>query len=109
MVTIALDDVILKPIFFFFFDHAGIAVCNVPGHGVEETADSTMSLILNVYRRTHWMAEVVKTGKKLVGAEQIREAGQGAMRIRGETLGIIGLGTVCHALVAYAYSKDMNM
>lgn len=38
------------------------------------------------------MAEMVKTGKKLVGAEQIREAGQGAMRIRGETLGIIGLG-----------------
>ncbi|PIK49467.1 putative C-terminal-binding protein 1 isoform X1 [Apostichopus japonicus] len=80
----------------------GIAVCNVPGHGVEETADSTMSLILNVYRRTHWMAEMVKTGKKLVGAEQIREAGQGAMRIRGETLGIIGLGRVGTAVALRA-------
>ena len=69
-----------------------MAVCNVPGYGVEEVADSTLCLILNLYRRTHWMAEMVKEGKKLLGAEQIREAAVGATRIRGETLGIIGLG-----------------
>ena len=69
-----------------------MAVCNVPGYGVEEVADSTLCMILNLYRRTHWMADMVKEGKKLLGAEQIREAAVGATRIRGETLGIIGLG-----------------
>ena len=28
----------------------GIAVCNVPGYGVEEVADTTLCLILNLYR-----------------------------------------------------------
>ena len=70
----------------------GVAVCNVPGFAVEEVADSTISLILNLYRRTHWYAETVKQGKKLTGCEQIAEGGSGATRIRGEALGIIGLG-----------------
>ncbi|XP_038046361.1 C-terminal-binding protein 1-like isoform X3 [Patiria miniata] len=77
----------------------GMAVCNVPGYGVEEVADSTMCLILNLYRRTHWMIEMVREGKKLLGSEQIREAANGATRIRGETLGIIGLGR-CGTAVA---------
>lgn len=37
----------------------GIAVCNVPGYGVEEVADSTLCLILNLYRRTYWLANKV--------------------------------------------------
>ena len=79
----------------FFTKHlsfSGVAVCNVPGFAVEEVADSTISLILNLYRRTHWYADMVKQGKKLTGCEQIAEAGNGATRIRGEALGIIGLG-----------------
>ena len=43
----------------------GIAVCNVPGFGVEEVADSTVCLILSLYRRTFWMANMVK-GKFIV-------------------------------------------
>ena len=38
----------------------GIAVCNVPGFGVEEVADSSVCLILSLYRRTFWMANMVK-------------------------------------------------
>ena len=37
----------------------GVAVCNVPGYGVEEVADTTMCLILNLYRRTFWLANMV--------------------------------------------------
>uniref|UniRef100_A0A914UK18 D-isomer specific 2-hydroxyacid dehydrogenase catalytic domain-containing protein n=1 Tax=Plectus sambesii TaxID=2011161 RepID=A0A914UK18_9BILA len=37
----------------------GIAVCNTPGYCVEEVADSTLSLILNLYRRTYWLAKAV--------------------------------------------------
>lgn len=54
----------------------GIAVCNVPGFGVEEVADTTLCLILNLYRRTYWLANMVKEGKKFTGPEQVREAAQ---------------------------------
>ena len=70
----------------------GIAVCNVPGYGVEEVADSTMCLILNLYRRTFWLANMVKEGKKITGPEQLKDAASGCARIRGDTLGIVGLG-----------------
>ena len=52
----------------------GIAVCNVPGYGVEEVADTTLCLILNLYRRTYWLANMVREGKKFTGPEQVREA-----------------------------------
>lgn len=32
----------------------GIAVCNVPGYDIEEVADASLSLILNLYKRTFW-------------------------------------------------------
>ncbi|KAH7731704.1 D-isomer specific 2-hydroxyacid dehydrogenase [Aphelenchoides avenae] len=43
----------------------GIAVCNTPAECVEETADSTMSLILNMYRKTFWLAKIAESGTKV--------------------------------------------
>jgi len=43
----------------------GIAVSNVPGYDIEEVADATLSLILNLYKRTIWLANAVKDGKKI--------------------------------------------
>ena len=37
---------------------------------------------------------MVREGKKFQGPEQIREAAAGCARIRGDTLGIVGLGNV---------------
>ena len=70
----------------------GIAVCNVPGYGVEEAADTTMSHILTLYRRTYWLADMVRSGKRISGPEQLKDAAAGTARIRGDTLGIVGLG-----------------
>ncbi|KAL0176688.1 hypothetical protein M9458_029018, partial [Cirrhinus mrigala] len=69
----------------------GIAVCNVPAASVEETADTAMCLILNLYRRVTWMHQALREGTRASSVEQIREVAGGAARIRGETLGIIGL------------------
>ena len=77
----------------------GIAVCNVPGYGVEEVADSTLCLILNLYRRTFWLANMVKEGKKITGPEQLKDAAFGCARIRGDTLGIVGLGKSIFRLI----------
>ncbi|KAL3318759.1 hypothetical protein Ciccas_002586 [Cichlidogyrus casuarinus] len=79
-----------------------IAVCNVPGFGVEESADTTLSHILSLYRRTHWLAQMVRNGKKITGPEQLKDAAQGSARIRGDTLGIIGLGRVGTAVAQRA-------
>lgn len=87
----------------------GIAVCNVPGYGVEEVADTTMCLILNLYRRTYWLANMVKEGKKFQGPEQVREAASGCARIRGDTLGIVGLGRIGSAVALRAKAFGFNV
>ncbi|VDK48899.1 unnamed protein product [Anisakis simplex] len=80
----------------------GIAVCNTPGDCVEEVADTTMSLILNMYRKTYWLAKAVSEGKKILGVEQVRELANGSTRIRDDMLGIIGLGRVGTAVAMRA-------
>lgn len=88
---------------------SGVAVCNVPGYGVEEVADTTLCLILNLYRRTYWLANMVKDGKKINGPESLREAAQGSARIRGDTLGIVGLGRVGTAVALRAKVFGFNI
>ncbi|XP_035267236.1 C-terminal-binding protein 1 isoform X1 [Anguilla rostrata] len=80
----------------------GIAVCNVPACSVEETADTALCLILNLYRRVTWMHQALREGTRAGSVEQIREVAGGAARIRGETLGIIGLGRVGQAVALRA-------
>lgn len=87
----------------------GIAVCNVPGYGVEEVADTTLCLILNLYRRTYWLANMVREGKKIMGPEGLREASQGSARIRGDTLGIVGLGRAGTAVALRAKVFGFNV
>jgi C-terminal binding protein len=81
----------------------------VPGYGVEEVADSTICLILNLYRRTYWLANMVREGKKVSGPEGLREAASGSARIRGDTLGIVGLGRVGSAVALRAKVFGFNV
>lgn len=83
---------VLNISFLFSTGLPGIAVCNVPAASVEETADTSLCLILNLYRRVTWMHQALREGTRASSVEQIREVAGGAARIRGETLGIIGLG-----------------
>ncbi|EHB07006.1 hypothetical protein GW7_18963 [Heterocephalus glaber] len=87
----------------------GIAVCNVPAASVEETADSTLCHILNLYRRTTWLHQALREGTRVQSVEQIREVASGAARIRGETLGIIGLGRVGQAVALRAKAFGFNV
>ncbi|CAF2406432.1 unnamed protein product [Rotaria sp. Silwood2] len=87
----------------------GIAVANVPSQCVEEMADTTLSMILNLYRRTAWLAQTVKDGKRVSTPEQIREAATGCARIRNETLGIVGLGQVGMAVALRAKVFGFNV
>uniref|UniRef100_A0A674B6V0 C-terminal binding protein 1 n=1 Tax=Salmo trutta TaxID=8032 RepID=A0A674B6V0_SALTR len=87
----------------------GIAVCNMPAASVEETADSTLCHILNLYRRTTWLHQALREGTRVQSVEQIREVASGAARIRGETLGIIGLGRVGQAVALRAKAFGFNV
>jgi len=87
----------------------GIAVSNVPSQYVEEMADTTLSMILNLYRRTAWLAQAVKEGKRVSTPEQIREVAAGCARIRNETLGIVGLGQVGMAVAIRAKVFGFNV
>ena len=70
-----------------------------------------MSLILNLYRRTYWLAQasadksnasnvninifIIKIFHfQLKNSHQLREGMSGTRRIRGQTLGIVGFGRV---------------
>lgn len=77
-------------------------MCNVPGVCTEDTADTTMCMILNLYRRVHAMAVGMSDGKLYAGPEQIREIAAGGGRCRGDTLGLIGLGRVGAAVAIRA-------
>ncbi|KAL6062662.1 C-terminal-binding protein 2 [Balamuthia mandrillaris] len=67
----------------------GIAVANVPDYGVEEVADSAMSHVLNLMRKTHQLANMVSS----TGGWPTHSA-HGATRLRGKTFVIIGLGKI---------------
>ncbi|OQR72755.1 hypothetical protein BIW11_01242 [Tropilaelaps mercedesae] len=87
----------------------GIAVCNVPGYGVEEMAESTMCHILNLYRRNFWLANIMTDPNRAPKPEEIRDASSHCLRIRGETLGIVGLGRIGMAVALRAKAFGFNV
>ncbi|XP_075931981.1 C-terminal-binding protein 2a isoform X1 [Anarhichas minor] len=87
----------------------GIAVCNIPSAAVEETADSTLCHILNLYRRNTWLYQALREGTRVQSVEQIREVASGAARIRGETLGLIGFGRSGQAVAMRAKAFGFNV
>ncbi|CAJ0572757.1 unnamed protein product, partial [Mesorhabditis spiculigera] len=87
----------------------GIAVCNTPADCIEEVADSTLAFILNLYRKTFWYAKAVAEGRKVTTAEQVREIGAGARRMRDETLGLIGCGRVGTAVALRAKAFGLKV
>jgi len=56
----------------------GIAVCNVPDYGTEEVADTAMSLMLSIMRKT-WALGMKSSSDEW----RIHEA-KGSVRIRGK-------------------------
>lgn len=79
---------------FQYAGSQGIAVVNVPDYGTEEVADSGMSLILNLYRQTFNLACCLRDGKVFTKLQDILDAAPNARRIRGKTIGLIGLGKI---------------
>ena len=76
----------------------GIAVSNARYYGTEEVADSAMSHILNLYRQTLKLEAWTHQDTPLTNAPQTVEVARGAVRIRGQKLGLVGLGCIGDAV-----------
>jgi len=66
----------------------GIYVCNVPDYGTDEVSDHAITLLLAITRKLIVAAQGVQNG--VWSVEHIKPVG----RLRGRTLGIIGLGRI---------------
>jgi D-3-phosphoglycerate dehydrogenase len=66
----------------------GIYVCNVPDYGTDEVSDHAVTMLLVIARKIVPLARSVQDG--VWSLEQIKPVG----RLRGRTLGIVGLGRI---------------
>ena len=66
----------------------GIVVCNVPDYGTDEVSDHAITLLLSIARKLVPMANGVQQGTWTV------DPYKPVWRLRGRTLGIIGLGRI---------------
>jgi D-3-phosphoglycerate dehydrogenase len=81
----------------------GISVSNVPGYCTEEVADHTIGLLIVVTRNIFTLKKSVYDGKW----DEL--AGGPIPRIRGMTLGIIGLGRIGTAVALRAKALGLNV
>ncbi len=86
----------------------GVIVCNVPDVGIEEIADSTFSHILSLYRQTPFLHNPVTPSWK-PQLDGVHPGVRNARRIRGKTLGLIGLGKIGIAVAQRAKVFGFNV
>ena len=68
----------------------GIDVCNVPDYGTEDVADSAIAMTLSLVRGTHLLNALCQRGTQ----QWTYQLAVPLWRIRGRTLGILGLGRI---------------
>ena len=85
----------------------GICVCNVPDYGVEEVADTAFAHILGMFRQTTFLHHEVLLGVRHNTFTEFVEKAHRARRIRGKTLGLLGMGNigtaVCYRAKAFGF------
>jgi C-terminal binding protein len=83
----------------------GIPVANVPDYGSEEVADSAIGLILSLTRGIHRANSQLQIG----AADWTYEVAAPLVRLRGQVLGIVGLGRIGTATAVRGKSLGMDV
>ncbi len=83
----------------------GIAVSNVPDYGTEEVADSALAMLLTLMRGVHYMNSRLQHKQGPWIYEQVRPQ----HRLRGQTIGLIGLGRIGIATAQRAKALGLNV
>ncbi len=81
----------------------GILVTNTPSYCTDEVAEHTLALMLTLARRIGAFNQAVHAGNWELAS------GQPIHRLRGQTLGIIGLGEIGSALAGRARALGLNV
>ena len=81
----------------------GVAVTHVPSYCEDEVSDHAMALLLSCVRKT-----VLYTGS-VRGGTWDWKAGQPLLRLRGRTMGLVGLGKIPRVLVPKAKGFGLNV
>ena len=88
----------------------GMLVANVPGFCVDEVSDHVMALLLACARR---LPQYLAATRRGVWNQQLDDVGslttQSIPRLRGQTLGLIGYGSLAQALVPKALGFGMKI
>lgn len=90
----------------------GILVTNVPDYCVEEVSDHAMALILACSRRIVQLNQAAKRGQWGLSPDGIEVQSRiwpHLSRLKGQTLGLFGLGKVARALVPKARSFGLGI
>ncbi len=81
----------------------GILVTNVPGFCIEEVSDHAMALLLACARR------VVRFARATSSGEWGLDLASGLPRLRGQTLGLVGIGGIARTLVPKAQGFGLEV
>src|SRR5262249_4086813 len=81
----------------------GIYVCNVPDYGTDEVSDHAITLLLTIARKIVPLAQGVQAG--LWSLEHVKPVG----RLRGRTLGIVGLGRIGALTASKAQAFEIDV
>jgi D-3-phosphoglycerate dehydrogenase len=81
----------------------GILVTNVPDFCLDEVSDHAMALLLACARR------IVTFARSTHACEWNLELGRGLPRLRGQTLGLVGLGRIARKLVPKARGFGLDV
>jgi D-3-phosphoglycerate dehydrogenase len=84
---------------------AGICVANVPDYGTQEVALHALTLLLAVHRRMAQYDSVVRRGGWMIGPDVVPQI----HRLRGLTLGIVGLGRIGKTVASYAAPLGLHI
>lgn len=88
---------------------SGICVCNVPDYGIEEVADTTFALILALFRQTTFLHQFINAGEVHHTFTDFTTRAQASRRMRGKTLGLIGMGNIGTAVCIRAKAFGMDV
>ena len=81
----------------------GIVVTNVPAYCLEEVSDHAMALLLSLARKVTFYDRAIKNGDY-----QLR-SGAPLLRVRDETLGIVGYGKIGRVMRRKAHAFGLNV
>lgn len=82
---------------------AGIVVTNVPDYCVDEVAEHTLALLLALQRKVCICDRAVKAG------EWDLDVARPMRRVRGQTLGIVGMGAIGRAVATRAWGFGLRL